>query len=101
MHCHLIAIKICVECRANQLMDLDCFAIDKYRLERLNTESMKRWSAVQQHWMIFDNFFQYFPHDRLFLLHHFFGTLDRIGGSHFFQLLEDEWLEQFDCHFLW
>ena len=41
MNCHLIAVKVGVECRTDERMDLDRFAFDENRLESLNSESVQ------------------------------------------------------------
>src|SRR5579863_4339678 len=47
VHGHLVAVKVGVERRADQRMDADRLAFDQYRLECLNTQTVKCGSAVQ------------------------------------------------------
>ena len=100
MYRHLVAVEVGVERRANQRMDLDCFAFHQHRLESLNAQTVKGRSAVQHHRMIFDDLFQDVPNDRFLLLHHFFGLLDGGAVPGLFQPVIDERLEQFQRHLL-
>jgi len=43
---HLIAVKVGVECGADQRVDFDGLAFHQHRLKRLNAKAMQRWSAV-------------------------------------------------------
>ena len=76
---HLVAVEVGVECRADQRVNLDRLAFHQHRLKRLNAEAVKRRSAVQQHRVILNDFFQDVPNDRLLLLDHLLGLLD--GGD--------------------
>ena len=49
-------------------MDADGFAFHQRRLESLNAEAMERGSAVEQHRMLADHFFENVPDDRLLRL---------------------------------
>ena len=97
---HLVAIEIGVERRAHQRVQLDRFALDQDRLERLDAQAMQRRRAVQQHRMLADNLFQDIPDFRPLLLHHLLRGLDRRGHAVEFELLVDERLEQLERHFL-
>ena len=100
MYRHLVAVEVGVECGADQRVNLDGLAFDQHRLECLNTETVKRWRAVQEHRMVFNYFFENVPDNRFLLLHHFFGLLDGGAVSGLFETVIDEWLEQFERHLL-
>ena len=100
MHRHLVAVEVGVERRADQRVDLDRLAFHQHRLERLNTESVKGWSAVQEHRMIFNDLFEDVPDNRFLLLDHFFRLLDGRAVSGLLQTVIDERLEQFERHLL-
>ena len=57
MNCHLIAVKVGVECRANQRMQLNRLALNQHRLKGLNTQTVQRRRTVQHHRMLADHFF--------------------------------------------
>ena len=48
VHRHLVAVKVRVERRADQWMNADSLTLDQNRLEGLNTQTVKRGSAVQR-----------------------------------------------------
>ena len=100
MHRHLIAVKVSVERRANQRVDLDCLAFHQHRLECLNAQAVKGWSTIQKHWMVFNDLFQDVPNNRVLLLDHFFGLLDGRAVPGLLQPVIDERLEKFERHLL-
>ena len=97
---HLIAVEIGVERGAGQRVQLDRLAFDQHRLERLNAETMQRWSAIQKDRVILDDFFQNVPNHRVLLLDQFLGLLDRRAMTALFEAMIDERLEQFERHLL-
>ncbi len=98
MHRHLIAVEVGIERGAYQRMQLNRLAFDQHRLESLNPQPMQRWRAIEQNRMLADHFFQNVPDDRLMAVDHLLCCLDRCGEAHQLQLVEDEWLEQFERH---
>ena len=97
---HLVAVKVGVECRANQRVDLDRLAFHQHRLESLNAKTVKGWSAVQEHGMILDDLFEDVPDDGILLLHHFFRLLDGGAMPSLLKPVIDERLEQLERHLL-
>ena len=79
MHGHLVTVKVSVKRGANEWMQVDGFAFYQYWFERLDTQAVKRWCAVEQYWMFSDNFFQNIPYFRTLGFHHALGSFD--GGS--------------------
>ena len=97
---HLVTVKVSIESFADQWMQVDRIALDQYRLERLDTHSVKRRSTIQQDRVILDHFLQDIPNLFVLALQHLLGALDRIGVALLFQLANDEWLEQFQSNLL-
>src|SRR5437588_12361439 len=81
-------------------MQLDRFAFNQHRLERLNAETVKGWSAVEKDWMILDDLFQNVPNHRILLLDQFLGLLDRGAMAALLKTMIDEGLKQFERHLL-
>ena len=100
VHGHLVAVEVRVERGADQRVNLDGLAFDQHRLEGLNAQAVKRWSAVQQHRVILDDFFKDVPDHRLLHLHHFLGLLDGGAVAGLLQAVIDERLEQLERHLL-
>ena len=44
---HLVAVKVSVKGGANQRVNLDCLALNQYRLKRLDTKTVQSWRTVQ------------------------------------------------------
>src|SRR5262249_59865349 len=70
------------------------------RFERLNAETVQRWSAVQQNRMLANHLFENVPNDGFLLLDHFLGLLDGGAVAEGFELVIDERLEELECHLL-
>src|SRR5437588_9942921 len=100
MNRHLVTVKVRVECRAHQRVNLDGLAFNQHRLKGLNAKAMKRWGAVQQHRMILNDFFEDVPYCGLLLLDHFLGLLDGRALSGLLKPVIDEGLEQLKRHLL-
>ena len=100
MHRHLIAVEVCVECSADKWVNLDCLAFDQHRFKRLDTQTMKRRSAVQKHWMLANYFLENIPDHRFLTLNHFACLLDGGRMALLLELVVDEWLKQFERHLL-
>ncbi len=100
VHGHLVAVKVGVERRANQWVNLDRLAFHQHRLKSLNAQAVKRRCAIQQHRVIFDDFFKDVPNHRLLHFHHFFRLLDGRALASLLQTVIDERLEQFERHLL-
>ena len=100
VHGHLIAVEVGVERGADQRVNLDGLALDQHRLEGLNAQAVQRWSAVQQHRVVLDDFLEDVPHHRLLHLHHLLGLLDGGALAGLLQAVIDEGLEQLERHLL-
>ena len=95
---HLVTVEVGVECGADEWVQLDRLAFNQDRLERLDTQTVQRWCAVEHDRMFTDHVFQDVPDDRLLNLDQLLGGLDRGCQAHQFQFIENEWLEQFQRH---
>src|SRR5271157_827481 len=100
VHRHLVAIEVCVECRTDQGVDLDRFALHQYRLKGLYAQTVQRRSSVQQNGMVLDDLFQDVPNDGLLRLYHFLCLLDGCAMSGLLQTVVNEGLEQLERHLL-
>ena len=90
---HLVAVKIRVECCADQRVNLDGLAFDQHRLKSLNAETVQCRSAIQQHRMLANHFLKNVPNDRFLTLDHLSRLLNSGSVSLFLELVVDEWLE--------
>ena len=100
MDCHLIPVEVGVEGRADEGMDLDRLALDQDRLKGLDSESVERRRAVEQHRMVLDHLLKDIPDVVVLLLDLLLGLLDRRGVAFGLQAVVDEWLEEFQRHLL-
>ena len=100
MNCHLIAVEVGVERRTNERVNLNRFSFDQNRLEGLNSESVQRRRAIEQHFFTFDHFFERIPNFAAILLDQFFGGLHIVREIATNQFADHEGFEQFECHFL-
>src|SRR5262245_13431386 len=79
-------------------MQLNRLTLDEDGLEGLYTKTMKRRSAVEQHRVLSNDFFEDVPYFGHFLLNQLFSSLDRRGQTEQLKLVEDKWLKQFERH---
>ncbi len=100
MHCHLVAVKVCIKRRTDQRMHLNRFPFDQNRLEGLDTQAVQRWRAIQKHVAIARHVFQNIP---------YFGTArfnKPSSGTHVMYMAiadkpgHDKRLEQLQSHAL-
>ena len=59
---------------------------------------MERWRTVQQNRVVLNDVLEDLIDLRISLLHDLLGALDRLGLTTLFELMDDEWLEQLNCH---
>ena len=98
---HLVTIEVGVERRADEWVNLNGLALNKHRLEGLDTEAVKSWGAVQEHWVLHDHILEHIPHLRACALNHALCRLDVLRVLKVYKLLHYERLEEFECHLLW
>ncbi len=97
---HLVAVKVGVECGADQRMQADGLAFDQDRFEGLDAQTVQGRGAVQHHRMLLDHLFQHVEDFCLDTVHHLLRTLDVVRHAALDQLTHDKRLEQLDRHFL-
>ena len=95
---HLVTIEVGVEGRANERMQLDCFAFDQHRLESLNTKTVQGWCTVEHDRVFTNHVFEDVPDHRLLHLDQLLCGLNGGCQTHQLKLIEDERLEQFERH---
>ena len=76
---HLVAVEVGVESGADQRVDLNGAAIDENRLECLDTETVQRGCAVQQHRPLADDLIEDVPDLGASALDDSLGGLDVVG----------------------
>ena len=100
MHSHLVTVKVSVEGRTNEGVQLDSLAFDEARLERLNAQTVKRGSPVEQYWVAFQHIFQDVPNHCVLAVHNFLSRFHRFHDAALDELADNERLEQLGCHVL-
>ena len=95
---HLVAVEVCIECGADQRVNLDGVALYEHWHEGLDAQPVQRGGAVEEHGTVFDHVFQDVPDLSPGALYHALGVLDvgRYAQDH--QAVHDEGLEQFKGH---
>ncbi len=63
VHSHLVAVEVGIECRTSQRMELDSLAFDHFRLESLDTETVKRRGTVKKNRVPFHHIFKDIPYN--------------------------------------
>src|SRR4051794_19776567 len=95
---HLVAVEVSVERVTHERVDLDRLALDEDRLERLQTETVQRGSAVQQHGVLLNHFLEHVPDLGDHRVDHLLGRLDVLNRLALDQPGHDERLEQLERH---
>ena len=97
---HLVTIEVSVERRTDQWVQLNRLTFDKYRLKRLDAQTVQCRRAVQHNRMFANNFGQNVPNLGQLALNHFLGRFDRRCHAAQFELAKNERLEQLESHLL-
>ena len=100
MHSHLVAIKVSVECRTCERVELDSLTFNQARLECLYTQAVKRRSTVEQYGVTLNNVFQNIHHNRVFTVDDFLSGFHRLHNTALNELTDDKRLIQFSSHVL-
>ena len=98
MNRHLVTIKVSVERGTDQRVQLDCFAFDQDRFERLNAQAVQGWRTVQQDRVFADHLVKNIPDFGAFFFDQFLGLLHGGRQTFGFKTRIDERLEQFERH---
>ena len=97
---HLVAVEVCVERGAYERMELYRTAVNEHGLERLDGQTVKSRSAVEQYGMLFDNVFEAVPYVGVDTVDLLLRVLDVGRLLRLDKTLHDERLEQLESHFL-
>ena len=100
VHSHLVTVEVRVEGATHERVQVDGLAFNELRLERLDTEAVKRRCTVQQHRMLGDDLFEDVPHLGARTLNHALGGLHVLREREIHETLHDERLEQLERHAL-
>ena len=76
MDSHLVTIEVSVKGVTYEWVNLNRLTLYQYRLKRLDTETVKRGSAVEKNGMLVDNFLENIPNFRNHRVDHFLGSLN-------------------------
>ena len=98
MDSHLVTIEVGVECLTYEWVQLECLSFDEYRLECLDTKSVECRRSVEHDWMFLDYVIKDCPYLRSFGLDEELCSLYVLCNAVLYELLHDEWLEEFKCH---
>src|SRR5476649_1238796 len=85
---------------AQTRVKLDSLTFDQNRFKCLDTQTVKSWRTVEQHWVFANDFSENVPNLWQFALDHFLRSLDGGSETTHFKLAENERLEQLESHFL-
>ena len=100
MNRHLVAIEVSVKGGTDQRVQLNGAAFDQHSLKGLNAQAVQCGSAVQEHWMVFNDLFQHVPDLGFHTLDKAFRALDVVREVLLYQFAHDKGLEEFQRHFL-
>ena len=98
MNGHLVAVKIGIEGRTHQGMNLNSLAFDQQRLKGLNAQPMQSWRPIEQHRPFLDDLLQHFPDFRPFAFNDALGALDVAGIGIMHQTADNEGAIEFQRH---
>ena len=100
MNSHLVTVEVGVERSTHEGVQLNGLTLNELRLERLDSETVKRGCAVEQHRTLADDLFENIPHWSAAALHHALGALDVLRVLQLHEALDHERLEQLESHLL-
>ena len=100
MASHLVTVEVSVECCTDERVEANRVTFDELRIEGLDTQAVKRRSAVQHDRVVFNNLFENVPNFRTFCVNVLLSRLERVDNAFFFQALDDERLVKFKSHAL-
>jgi hypothetical protein len=98
---HLVTVEVSVKRCTYEWVNLNSLTFNQLWLERLDTQAVKSWCAVEEHWMLCNHFFKNIPYDWTSTLDHTLCGLDVLRVVEINQALHYEWLKEFKCHLLW
>ena len=98
MNRHLVTVEVGIERGTDQRVQLNGFAFDQDRFERLNAQTVQSRRAVQHDRVLADDLIKDIPDLRTLFFDQFLGLLDRRGQTLGFKTRIDERFEKFERH---
>ena len=95
---HLVTIEVSIERCTCQWMQLNSFTFNKFRLERLNTKTVKCRGTVQHNWVTLHYILKDIPNYRLTTVYNLLSTLYSLHNTALNELTNNEWLVKLCCH---
>ena len=95
---HLVAVEVGIERRTCQRVQLDGLTLDELRLERLDTQTVKRRSTVEEHGMALHDVLEDVPDDGLAAVDNLLGRLHGLDDAALDELADDERLVELGSH---
>ncbi len=95
---HLVTVKVSVERRTHQRVQLDRFTFHQFRLECLDGETVKGRSTVKHHRVTFQYVFQDVPNHRFLPVYQLLSRFHGFYDASFDELTDNERFEQFRSH---
>ncbi len=100
VHRHLVTVKVRVEGRTGQGVQLDSLSLNHLRLEGLDTQAVQRRSTVQKNGVALHHVFQDVPNNGFALVDDLLCRLHRFHDSALDQLANDKGLVELSGHIL-
>ena len=97
---HLVTVKVGIKRRTCQRMKLDSLAFDKFRLECLDTKTVKSWCTVEQYRMTLHDIFKDIPYYRFLAVYNLLGALYSLNDTALNELADNKRLVKFCRHVL-
>ena len=100
VHGHLVTVEVRIESLADQRVNKDCITLDQYRLESLDSHTVKSRRTVQHHRVTLSHLFENVPNLIVLALQHLLRALDGIGITEFLEPANNERLEKLQSDLL-
>ena len=95
---HLVTVEVGVERGTSQWVKLNSLTLYKFRLESLNTQTVKCRRTVQHDRVSLHNILENVPDNGFATINNLLGTLDGLHDTALDELANDERLVEFGCH---
>ncbi len=97
---HLVSVKVGVECRTGQRVELDSLPFNKFWLKCLDPQSVEGRGTVEQYGMPFHYVLQNIPYHRVFTVNYLFGRFYSFNNAAFNKFPYNERFVEFGGHVL-
>ena len=98
MDCHLVTVEVGVKCSTCQGVKLDSLTFNHLGLERLDGETVKRWSTVEEHGVSLHDEFEDVPDDGIATIDNLLRALHGLHDTALDELADDKGLIELCCH---